>query len=176
MSGTSTVRVKVEAGWGGVVAHVGLHALGHFADRLGLGSETFSQCVSRSVLSGVRCITVGRCSFRSPSCSPVAARAAPTSNTCPAGRSCSATCRRTRRCTGPSTRSVVLPVCTLPRRSPRCAPRSGNARQPRPSPARCTWTSTPRSSRFTRRTRPRLHPPTPAWLRFPPALLVRRHQ
>ncbi len=33
---TSAVRVKVEAGGSGVVAHVGLHALGSFADRLGL--------------------------------------------------------------------------------------------------------------------------------------------
>jgi hypothetical protein len=37
MNATSTVRVKVEAGGEGVVAHVGLHALGSFADRLGLG-------------------------------------------------------------------------------------------------------------------------------------------
>lgn len=33
----STTRVKIEAGGDGVVAHVGLHALGAFADRLGLG-------------------------------------------------------------------------------------------------------------------------------------------
>jgi DDE family transposase len=33
----STRRVEVEAGGAGVVAHVGLHALGAFADRLGLG-------------------------------------------------------------------------------------------------------------------------------------------
>ena len=37
MNGTSTRRVKVEPGGAGVVAHVGLHALGTFADRLGLG-------------------------------------------------------------------------------------------------------------------------------------------
>ena len=37
MNGTSTRRVKVEPGGAGVVAHVGLHALGAFADRLGLG-------------------------------------------------------------------------------------------------------------------------------------------
>ena len=37
MNGNSTRRVKVETGGTGVVAHVGLHAVGAFADRLGLG-------------------------------------------------------------------------------------------------------------------------------------------
>ena len=37
MDGNSTRRVVVEPGGTGVVAHVGLHALGSFADRLGLG-------------------------------------------------------------------------------------------------------------------------------------------
>ncbi len=37
MQVTSASSVKVEAGGNGVVAHVGLHALGSFADRLGLG-------------------------------------------------------------------------------------------------------------------------------------------
>lgn len=37
MNGNSTRRVKVEGGGTGVVAHVGLHAVGSFADRLGLG-------------------------------------------------------------------------------------------------------------------------------------------
>jgi Transposase DDE domain group 1 len=37
MHATSTRRVKVEPGGEGVVGHVGLHALGAFADRLGLG-------------------------------------------------------------------------------------------------------------------------------------------
>jgi hypothetical protein len=37
VNGNSTVSVVVEAGGDGVVAHVGLHALGSFADRLGLG-------------------------------------------------------------------------------------------------------------------------------------------
>ncbi|MGH9089583.1 MAG: IS1380 family transposase [Acidimicrobiales bacterium] len=39
MNATSTVPVMVEGGGGQVVAHVGLHALGAFADRLGLGEE-----------------------------------------------------------------------------------------------------------------------------------------
>ena len=39
MSGNSTRKVRVEAGGTGVVAHVGLHALGAFADRLGLGAR-----------------------------------------------------------------------------------------------------------------------------------------
>jgi hypothetical protein len=37
MNVTSTARLKVEPGGTGVAAHVGLHALGCFADRLGLG-------------------------------------------------------------------------------------------------------------------------------------------
>ena len=37
MNGNSTRRLKIEAGGDGMVAHVGLHALGVFADRLGLG-------------------------------------------------------------------------------------------------------------------------------------------
>jgi hypothetical protein len=37
VNGTSSRRVVVEPGGTGVVAHVGLHALGSFADRLGLG-------------------------------------------------------------------------------------------------------------------------------------------
>ena len=37
MNGNSTRYVKVESGGTGVVAHVGLHALGSFADRMGLG-------------------------------------------------------------------------------------------------------------------------------------------
>jgi Transposase DDE domain group 1 len=38
VNGNSTRRVAIEAGGEGVVAHVGLHALGAFADRLGLGA------------------------------------------------------------------------------------------------------------------------------------------
>jgi hypothetical protein len=37
VNGNSTRRVRIEADGEGVVAHVGLHALGAFADRLGLG-------------------------------------------------------------------------------------------------------------------------------------------
>ena len=37
MNGNSVRRVRIEAGGEGVVAHVGLHALGAFADRLGVG-------------------------------------------------------------------------------------------------------------------------------------------
>lgn len=39
MNANSTVSVVVEGGGKGVVAHVGLHALGAFADRLGLGDS-----------------------------------------------------------------------------------------------------------------------------------------
>lgn len=45
MDGNSTRKVGVEAGGKGVVAHVGLHALGAFADRLGLG-DTLSAVVA----------------------------------------------------------------------------------------------------------------------------------
>lgn len=47
MNATSTVPVRVEGGGDQVVAHVGLHALGSFADRLGLGEE-----LSAAVASG----------------------------------------------------------------------------------------------------------------------------
>ena len=39
MHSTSTTRVSVEPGGTGVAAHVGLHALGSFADRMGLGAS-----------------------------------------------------------------------------------------------------------------------------------------
>jgi hypothetical protein len=42
VNGNSTRRVIVEPGGTGVVAHVGLHALGSFADRLGLGNALSS--------------------------------------------------------------------------------------------------------------------------------------
>jgi len=44
VNATSTVPVRVEGGGDQVVAHVGLHALGCFADRLGLG-EALSEAV-----------------------------------------------------------------------------------------------------------------------------------
>ena len=43
MNGNSTRRVVVESGGTGVVAHVGLHALGCFADGLGLGDSLSSR-------------------------------------------------------------------------------------------------------------------------------------
>jgi Transposase DDE domain group 1 len=43
VNGNSTRRVVVESGGTGVVAHVGLHALGCFADRLGLGDALSSR-------------------------------------------------------------------------------------------------------------------------------------
>ncbi len=47
MDVTSTVPVRVEGGGEQVVAHVGLHALGRFGDRLGLGEE-----LSAAVIAG----------------------------------------------------------------------------------------------------------------------------
>jgi hypothetical protein len=43
VNANSVVRVKVEGGGDQVVAHVGLHALGAFADRLGLGHSLSSR-------------------------------------------------------------------------------------------------------------------------------------
>ncbi len=48
MKVTSTVRVKVEPGGNGVVAHVGLHALGSFADRMGLAGAPSSRLRGRT--------------------------------------------------------------------------------------------------------------------------------
>jgi hypothetical protein len=45
---TSTVRVKVEPGGSGVVAHLGLHALGSFADRMGLAAALSSRLRGRT--------------------------------------------------------------------------------------------------------------------------------
>jgi len=42
---TSTFAVKVETGGQGVTAHAGLHALGRFADRMGLGSRLSARIV-----------------------------------------------------------------------------------------------------------------------------------
>jgi hypothetical protein len=42
VNANSTSRVVVEPGGAGVVAHVGLHAIGTFADRLGLGAALSS--------------------------------------------------------------------------------------------------------------------------------------
>ena len=50
MNGTSTCRVKVDIGGKGVVSHVGLHALGSFADRLGLGDALSSAIPQRPTL------------------------------------------------------------------------------------------------------------------------------
>ena len=47
MNATATNRVRVESGGSGVVAHVGLHALGSFADRLGLGALLSAKIPSR---------------------------------------------------------------------------------------------------------------------------------
>ena len=44
MQSTSTTRVSVEPGGTGVAAHVGLHALGSFADKIGLGAS-LSRCI-----------------------------------------------------------------------------------------------------------------------------------
>ena len=45
MNVTSTLKARVERGGDGVVAHVGLHALGQFADALGLGAALSARIV-----------------------------------------------------------------------------------------------------------------------------------
>ena len=45
MQVTSTTRARIETGGDGVVAHVGLHALGRFADTLGLGAALSARIV-----------------------------------------------------------------------------------------------------------------------------------
>src|SRR5205085_7892804 len=45
MQVTSTTRARIETGGDGVVAHVGLHALGRFADTLGLGAVLSARIV-----------------------------------------------------------------------------------------------------------------------------------
>lgn len=47
MHSTSTTRVSVESGGTGVAAHVGLHALGTFADQLGLGASLSKRITPR---------------------------------------------------------------------------------------------------------------------------------
>lgn len=47
MNSNATTRVRVESGGSGVVAHVGLHVLGSFADRLKLGSLLSSKIPAR---------------------------------------------------------------------------------------------------------------------------------
>lgn len=42
---TSTTRARIETGGDGVVAHVGLHLLGRFADALGLGAALSARIV-----------------------------------------------------------------------------------------------------------------------------------
>ena len=71
MDGTSTCRVKVEAGGTGVAFHVGLHAFGYFADRLGLSGALYWR--SRNAL--LSCTTAAGFSSRRLSYSRAAGKA-----------------------------------------------------------------------------------------------------
>ena len=61
VNGNSTRRVRIEAAGEGVVAHVGLHALGAFADRLGVVSGRRCRPGSGRRANGCRCMTGARC-------------------------------------------------------------------------------------------------------------------
>ena len=63
MNATSTRNVVVEAGGTQVVGHVGLHALGAFADRLSVG-ETLSRAIGWAGLAHLFMIGVGSCLIR----------------------------------------------------------------------------------------------------------------
>ena len=103
MHGNSTRRLVVASGGDRVVGHVGLHALGAFADRLGLGNALSSRIPPR----GERMPLHDRGKVLVQSMLMLAG----------GGESCAdiehlraqedlfGSCRRTRRCSGPSTRS-----------------------------------------------------------------------
>ncbi len=57
MNGNSTRKVRVETGGNGVVAHVGLHAVGAFADQIGLG-DALSSAVLYRCFADERGVTV----------------------------------------------------------------------------------------------------------------------
>jgi hypothetical protein len=80
VNANSTRRVVVEPGGTGVVAHVGLHALGCFADRLGLGAALSSAIPGPA--TGSRFMTGGRSWSRRHLCWQVAVRVASTSSIC----------------------------------------------------------------------------------------------
>ena len=76
MNGASARHVIVEPGGAGVVAHVWLHALGSFADRLGLGGPLSSHIrptrMSKSTLRRLK--DSGSCGFPSPISAPTPTR------------------------------------------------------------------------------------------------------
>ncbi len=157
-----------------MVAHVRLHALGSFADRLGLGDALSA----RIPITGERLplhdrgkVLVSRCS-----CSPAVVSAVATSSTCAPRTTSSAQWLRTPPPTGPSASSAPTPVADCGRRWPRSVPRCGGAQAPPRAATPWSSTSTPRWWRSTRRTR-RHRPHLQGWLRLPPhALFRRRHR
>ena len=120
---TSTTRARIETGGDGVVAHVGLHALGRFADTLGLGAALSARIVPTGerfpfhdrgkVLVHAMLMLAGG----GEACSDIEVlRAQP---------ACSGRCRRTRRCIAPTARSTRSPRPGCGRRWPRSARRCG---------------------------------------------------
>ena len=59
MQAISAVPARIEDGGEGAVGHVGLHALGVFADRLGLGEAFLGRCRGR--VERGRSMTAARC-------------------------------------------------------------------------------------------------------------------
>ena len=62
VNANSTVTVVVEGSGEGIVAHVGLHALGGFGDRLGLGDSLSAHIPVTG--ERFRCTIGARCSLR----------------------------------------------------------------------------------------------------------------
>ena len=133
MNGISVTHVIVEPGGTGVVAHVGLHALGCFADRLGLGDSLSA----RIPPTGERPPVHDRGKVLVHAALMLAG----------GGESCAdiehlrlqpvlfGRCRRTRRCSAPSTSSTRRHEPGSLGPWPRCGRRSGPGRQPRPAAA-----------------------------------------
>jgi len=123
VNGISASHVIVEPGGTGVVAHVGLHALGCFADRLGLGDSLSA----RIPLTGERLPVHDRGKVLVHAALMLAG----------GGESCAdiehlrlqsdlfGSGHRTRRCSAPSTSSTRRHELGYPRPWPSCGPRSG---------------------------------------------------
>ena len=149
MQANSTRRLVVASGGDQVVGHVGLHALGAFADRLGLGNALPSRILPRGermplpdrgkvLVQWMLMLASG-----GESCADIEHLRAQEDlfGSTPSDSTLS----------GPSTGSQHRRATCCPRPSPRCEPTCSDVRAPPPRRHRSSWTSTPRSSRSTPR-------------------------